>query len=201
MKIFFDLDGTLLDSKPRLYHLFQFLVPESKFTFEKYWKLKQDKVSHRELLTKYFEYSEEEIAKFTSEWMSLIETPEWLSYDKLFDGIKPFLDLLKQNHDLYVVTARQYEAVALRQIKDVGLAGIFKDVLVTLQKTEKEDLIKDRFDLTNSDWFIGDTGKDIETGKKLGISTCAVLSGFLSKEQLLTYSPDIIIANVTLLNF
>lgn len=201
MKIFFDLDGTILDSKPRLYHLFQFLVPESKFTFEKYWKLKQDKVSHRELLTKYFSYSEEEVAKFNSEWMSLIETPEWLSYDKLFEGIKPFLDLLKHNYDLYVVTARQYEEIALRQINDVGLSGIFKDVLVTLQETEKEDLIKERFELTKGDWIIGDTGKDIDTGKKLGISTCAVLSGFLSKKQLQTYSPDIIIANVTLMNF
>lgn len=200
MKIFFDLDGTIIDSKPRMYNLFQFLVPESKFTFEKYWKLKQDKVSHITLLTNYFKYSEEEVAKFTSEWMSLIETPEWLSYDKLFQGIKPFLDLLKQEHDLYVVTARQFEAIAINQINDLGLAGIFKDVLVTLQKTEKENLIKNRFELTKSDWIIGDTGKDIETGKKLGISTCAVLSGFLSNEQLLTYSPDIIIENVTLLN-
>ncbi|MFN9319674.1 MAG: HAD hydrolase-like protein, partial [Chitinophagales bacterium] len=26
MNIFFDLDGTLIDSRPRLYHLFQYLV-------------------------------------------------------------------------------------------------------------------------------------------------------------------------------
>ena len=36
MNIFFDLDGTLLDSKERLYYLFQHLVPECKFSFEEY---------------------------------------------------------------------------------------------------------------------------------------------------------------------
>jgi phosphoglycolate phosphatase len=201
MKIFFDLDGTLLDSKPRLYHLFQFLVPESKFTFEDYWELKQDKVSHRELLMRYFDYTNEEVSKFTIEWMSLIETPEWLSYDKPFNGVKSFLDLLKESHELYIVTARQYEAEVLRQIEDLELDGVFRDVLVTLQKTEKHNLISSKFKLTDNDWIIGDTGKDIETGKKLEINTAAVLSGFLSKAQLLKYSPDIIVANVTLLNF
>lgn len=201
MKIFFDLDGTLLDSKPRLYHLFQFLVPDSKFTFENYWKLKQDKVSHKDLLTKYFGYTEEAISEFTIKWMSLIEAPEWLSHDKLFDGVKPFLNGLKESNELYVVTARQHELVARKQIKDLGLAGIFQDILVTNQKSEKKDLIGNKFELTNSDWIIGDTGKDVDTGKALKIKTGAVLSGFLSEYHLLTYSPDIIVANVTLLNF
>jgi hypothetical protein len=45
----------------------------------------------------------------------------------------------------------------------------FKDVLVTLQKRSEEDLIKDRFELTK---VIGSSEyrKDIETGKKVGIS-------------------------------
>ena len=197
MKIFFDLDGTLLNSKPRLYYLFQFLVPESKFTYEIYWKLKQDKVTHRELLAKYFDYTEEDVSNFNNEWMSLIETPEWLLHDKLFDGINPFLNLLKDNNELYVVTARQFEEVVLQQIEDLHLGGIFSDVLVTLQKTEKQDLIRSKFELSSNDWIIGDTGKDIEAGKKLGIKTAAVLSGFLNKKRLIPYNPDIIINNVT----
>nr|WP_294786834.1 HAD hydrolase-like protein [uncultured Flavobacterium sp.] len=201
MKIFFDLDGTLLDSKPRLYHLFQFLVPESKLTFENYWNFKQDKISHRDLLIKHFNYNDETISKFTKEWMSLIEAPEWLSYDKLITGVKPFLDSLKDTNELYVVTARQSEQVARKQIEDLGLEGIFKDILVTLQKTEKKDLIRDRFKLKKNDWIIGDTGKDIDTGKSLKIKTAAVLSGFVSEYHLKTYFPDIIVENVTYLNF
>lgn len=201
MKIFFDLDGTLLDSKSRLYNLFQFLVPKSKLTFESYWEFKQNKVSHRELLINFFDYSEEQVSNFINVWMSLIESSEWLLYDKPFDGVKMFLDSLKGNNELYVITARQYEEVAVKQIYDLGLDGIFNDILVTLQSREKENLISSKFKLTNKDWIIGDTGKDIETGKALNINTAAVLSGFLSREQLLIYSPDIIVENVTLLNF
>lgn len=201
MKIFFDLDGTLLNSKPRLYHLFQLLVPESKFTFDSYWELKQNKVSHRDLLIKYFNYTENEISKFNSEWMSLIETPVWLNYDKLFDGVKPFLDLLKEKNELFIVTARQFEDVTLKQIEYLGLHEVIRDVLVTHQKIKKSDMIKNKFELTSVDWIVGDTGNDIITGKELGIKTAAVLSGFLSKEQLITYSPDIIVENVKLLKF
>jgi len=49
------------------------------------------------------------------------------------------------------------------------------------------------------DWFVGDTGHDIIAGKKLGIKTAAVLTGFLSKEKIEEYEPDIILTSV--LNF
>ncbi|KAF2513531.1 HAD family hydrolase [Flavobacterium foetidum] len=201
MKIFFDLDGTLLDSKPRLYHLFQFLVPTSKLTFEEYWKLKKDKIPHKEILIKYFGYKDDEVLKFNTEWMELIESAEWLAYDKLFNGVKTFLEFLKSENELYLVTARQYEDVVINQIENLGLKGIFNDILVTLQKTDKEELIRNRCAMNENDWIVGDTGKDVETGKNLGIRTCAVLTGFLSNEQLLTYSPDVIVSDVTLLKF
>ena len=47
MNIFFDLDGTLIDSKLRLYSLFQKLVPESILTYDEYWKYKMNKISHQ----------------------------------------------------------------------------------------------------------------------------------------------------------
>ena len=184
MKIFFDLDGTLLDSKQRLYQLFQFLVPNSTFTFEKYWHLKQDKVSHKDILSKYFDYTDDKILKFTSEWMILIESSEWLAHDQLFSGVKSFLDTLKEKNELYVVTARQFEERTINQIDNLGLSNIFTDVLVTLQKNEKSNLIKKHTIVSSKDWIVGDTGKDVLTGKELGLKTAAVLSGFLSKKHL-----------------
>jgi phosphoglycolate phosphatase len=197
MKIFFDLDGTLLNSKPRLYHLFQFLVPHSKFSYEDYWKLKKDKISHREILTNYFKYQEKDIIKFNFEWMSLIESPEWIIYDEPFEGLHQFLESLNLNNQLYIVTARQDQKVVFDQIKSFHLDCYFKDILVTLQKIEKSDLIKKTKQISNLDWIIGDTGKDIETGKILGIKTAAVLTGFLSQNQLIRYSPDVILENVS----
>ncbi|HCM35228.1 HAD hydrolase-like protein [Chryseobacterium sp.] len=200
MNIFFDLDGTLIDSRPRLYQLFQSLVLNSELSFHQYWDLKRDKISHKEILLSKFNYSNEQYNNFEKKWMSEIELEKWLQLDTPFEGIVDLLMRLSKNHSLFVVTARQSESTALSQIKSFGWENIFTKVLVTQQQQEKHSLIKDTVEITPEDWFIGDTGKDIQTGKLLGIRTAAVLSGFLSKKSLLSYQPDIIINTVLDLN-
>lgn len=201
MNIFFDLDGTLIDSRQRLYFLFQSLVKESVFSFDEYWVHKRNKKSHREILSEMLHYSVVQISDFEEKWMARIEEPEWLSLDKPFDGISEFLKELKQNNSLFVVTARQSELKALEQLEQLGWSEIFDKIFVTGQKLEKYEMIQGSVKLTPADWFVGDTGKDIQTGKKLGIRTAAVLSGFLSHESLLPYEPDLIRDNVLALTF
>ena len=71
MKIFFDLDGTLVDASERLYRLFCDLIPECNFTKEEYWNLKRNKINHQMILEKYFpQYNFDE---FNTKWLSLIE--------------------------------------------------------------------------------------------------------------------------------
>lgn len=201
MNIFFDLDGTLIDSRERLYFLFQHLVTESVLSFDAYWSLKRNKTSHKDILRDQFYYLPERIADFEANWMSRIELPEWLALDSPFEGVNEFLELLAKDHTLYIVTSRQYEDSALQQIKVFGWAGLFERVFVTQQKKEKFDLIRNEVFINAQDWFVGDTGKDIQTGKKLGIRTAAVLSGFLNREKLMEYEPDVIESNVLKLKF
>ena len=47
--IFFDLDGTLIDCKKRLYNLFTDLAPSHGLTFEDYASLKSKQVNKREI--------------------------------------------------------------------------------------------------------------------------------------------------------
>ena len=197
MKIIFDLDGTLIDSRERLYYLFQHLVPASDLTFEAYWNFKRNKIDHRKILETRYLFSEHDIVSFQKNWMDKIELPEWLAFDKPFKGITAYLMELKKQHDLYLVTARQYEASVLVQLAEFGWTNIFTKVLVTAQKTEKINLINNAIATNLADWFVGDTGKDIETGKSLGMQTAAVLSGFLNREKLMEYNPDLIINCVT----
>jgi phosphoglycolate phosphatase len=201
MNIFFDFDGTLIDSRERLYMLFQQLVTESTLTFDEYWTLKRNKISHKEILDNKFNYTVDRLTEFEKKWMERIELSEWLMLDKPFDGIIEYLIQLQQNHALYIVTARQFENSALQQIKTFGWTGLFEKVFVTQQKKEKFELITETVKVNKKDWFVGDTGKDIQTGKKLGVNTAAVLSGFLSKERLLEYKPDTIVNNVMELKF
>jgi len=196
MKIFFDLDGTLIDSRERLYRLFQHLVPASDLSFDDYWNDKRNKNDHGKILKSKFSFSIEDIDRFQKSWMEEIELPKWLAYDKPFDGVTEFLADLKKQYDLYLVTARQFEKRTLMQLADYGWSDLFKQVFVTAQKSEKIDLIKNAVVTDGDDWFVGDTGKDIEVGKGLNIQTAAVLSGFLNKEKLMEYNPDIIINNV-----
>ena len=201
MNIFFDLDGTLLDSRERLYKLFQHLVPESSLSFNEYWRLKRNKIAHREILIDHFSYSDEAFFLFDKIWMESIELPEWLLLDITLDGVTNYLKELKNFHSLYVVTARQYETVAIQQIEQHGWSNIFKKILVTGQKKTKFEMINTEINITKNDWIVGDTGDDILTGKQLRINTAAVLSGFMNKKKLQEYHPDVIVNSLLDLAF
>jgi len=199
--IFFDLDGTLLESRPRLYQLFQHMVPSSKLTFDEYWALKRDKIAHKQILKDQFSYTDGDIKRFEENWLKQIELSEWLALDEPFAGISDYLETLKQTHKVFIVTSRQSEKMAFEQLNRFGWLELVDKLLVTGQVKEKYDLIKNEVKINAGDWLVGDTGKDIQTGKQLGINTAAVLTGFLSGEKLAEYKPDIIETEVIKLNF
>jgi len=200
MQIFFDLDGTLIDSKPRMYKLFQHLVAGSKLSFEDYWNLKRDKVDHETILKKKFLYTTLETDRFKRAWLDAIELPEWLAIDQPFDGVTEFLSALKKKHQLYLITARQSEERTLWQIARLGWNFIFDEIFVTGLNKEKHLAVRGMV-LGDSGWLVGDSGNDIQTGKVLGLHTAAVLSGILSREKLMKYNPDVVVDHVLLLDF
>ena len=194
MNIIFDLDGTLLDSKTRLYTLFQHLATGSELTYSQYWDLKQKKISNQMILTDLLGFSQEDIGRFVEKWMGLIESPDFLAFDTCLPAIHQSLRQLGQYATLHICTARQYRDLALKQLAQFDLLPFFSQVLVTSQRCSKELLIRQHAPSIDShDWIIGDTGKDIQTGKALNINTCAVLSGFQNNATLLEYGPDLIL--------
>lgn len=196
LNIIFDLDGTLIDARQRLYHLFQYLVPSSTLSYEQYWLRKKNQLSHHMILSEEFNYPPEKITAFVTEWMRLIEAPEFLKLDVNFAGMQNFLISLQQKANLYVCTARQHSDRVSEQLEQLKLLSFFNKILVTEQKYAKSMLISDHItQLTVNDWMLGDTGKDIQTGKQLNIKTCGVLSGFMNKETLLAYEPDLILSS------
>ncbi len=196
MNIFFDLDGTLIDSRQRLYQLFQQLVPQSQLTFDDYWNLKQNKITHEFILKEYFAITE--FANFQKIWLEYIEKKSYLDLDRPFNGVTQYLsDLKKKEISIYVSTARQSRNGVLYQFNRFGWTNLFDGILVTEQKKDKEELIKPYLSINkNENWIVGDTGEDLQFGKRLGIKTVAVLSGFLNKEILTSYEPDLIVNNV-----
>lgn len=195
MNLIFDLDGTLIDSRLRLYRLFQHLVPKSTLSFDEYWELKRRKISNQNILANKLGFESAAIERFVAIWMERIEDYDFLALDKSFPGIEETLESLGKKAKLHVCTARQARQPVLYQLKRLGLLRFFESIMVTEQTRAKEELIAATLKLAPQDWIIGDTGKDIQVGKVLGIQTCAVLNGFLNEENLLRYCPDLVLGS------
>jgi phosphoglycolate phosphatase len=197
MDIFFDLDGTLLDAKLRVFTLFCDLTGQKELDFEAYWELKKSKLSHAVLLETRWGYSVSEIHQFEKEFLAAIETPKYLDIDQQMPDVTSYLHQWKsEKHRLFIVTARQSRASVDYQINRWNWSGLFEQLLVTEQQQTKEALIRPFLLNPSQALMVGDTGKDINTGKALKISTVAVLSGFLSKASLEAYQPDFILDSV-----
>jgi phosphoglycolate phosphatase len=194
MNIFFDLDGTLLDSRERLYKLFCDLTKQSILDLNQYWNLKRAMHDHRKILNEYCNYSFDDVLLFEAEWMKLIEAEEYLRFDLPFPFTVNVLKRLKSEKiDLHMVTSRQSRPGVMRQLERLGLYSFFTNILVTESVMTKSQLIIDsNVYLTDKDIFVGDTGLDIKTAKVIGIRSLAVLSGFRNKSVLAKYNPEYI---------
>jgi phosphoglycolate phosphatase len=202
-RVFFDLDGTLLDSRRRLFSLFTDLVPHHGLSFDEYWSLKRAQYDHENILINRMGYTIKQFERFNSNWMHLIETPKYLQFDVPFQGITEMFDGLRSlKYLLYIATSRQSRSGTFSQLKAFGWQNQFDDVFITENLKTKGLLISSYFKgLAHDDIIIGDTGADIECGNYLNIITIAVLSGFRNKQTLEKYDPDHIFDNVTDIDF
>jgi len=171
-------------------------VPKSSLSFDDYWAIKKQGIGHAEILELLFNYTLNAIQEFQLKWHEEIEKQEWINYDIPILGVEKKIVELFENHQLHLVTARQSHEMAVNQINALQWDKYFTSILVTKQEKEKSQLILENIKIQKEDWILGDTGKDILTGKTLEINTAAVLSGFLSEEKLKSYNPDIIIDSV-----
>jgi Predicted phosphatases len=191
VRIFFDLDGTLIDSRERLYVLFKKMIPESLLSFDEYWNLKRSKINHRMILEK--DHPNVNWESFENEWLSEIESLQMIDLDVLYFSAIEVLKKLSANNELYVLTARQNENILCYELEKLGISKFFKSVLLTEGKRSKGDLLKAFKGDFSKDILIGDTGYDVKTGKSLGMKTIVVTHGFLSEESLRGYEPDVIV--------
>ncbi len=194
MNIVIDLDGTLIDSRQRLFQLFRRLVPASTLDFDEYWRRKREGISHESMLSEELGLDAIRIAEFVADWMRLIETSHYLALDRPFDGVGKALAALAESAVLHLCTDRQDRAAAIEQLQRLELLHYFEYVLATGQVQSKQELLLTRLPrLGPNDWFVADTGADIMVARKLGIKSCAVLSGFRSRAYLERHSPDRIV--------
>lgn len=195
--IIFDFDGTLIDSRKRLFTLFSHLIPEAKLSFDEYWSHKRKGIGHEDLLKSIQASNKVNFSSFQSTWMALIESDEYLNLDEPFPFTQSLLEKLsKQKFDLVLLTARQFPKKVHNQLEKFGCHKYFSQVLVTEQKQSKKELIRKSGPYSNNSVLIGDTGYDIATANEMSIYSIAVLSGFHSKETIVKYTPKEVIETI-----
>ena len=197
--LYVDFDGTLIDPSKRLYRLFSELNPTSrKISFSEYWDLKNTGLTQESLLTNILRLNPRQVTNFKAGWLSEIENPELLALDCPLPGAENFLSKLSTYSDLHLVTARQSSIGVEKQLADLGWSRFFKNVIVTLAKSSKEEAIKSLTVPRAADIIVGDTCEDICTGKALDILTVAVETGHTLKSAFEACSPDAIIPSVSM---
>ncbi len=193
--VFFDLDGTLINSQHRLYNLFIELCPECKLTYDEYWEIKREGITQQDLLCQYYGYNLQKCSEFKGLWLQKIEDPYRLEQDFLVDGIIDVLSAVKSKHSLFVITNRQSREYTFDEIIKLGIMDYFDAVFVTEQKMGKVELLKNTVPINQSDILVGDAVEDIKYARELGVISCAVSWGIVSYERLLIYKPRTIIRN------
>ena len=70
---------------------------------------------------------EDNLAKeINIDWISRIESAEYLKFDHLYLGIKDMLERLSAENNLYLVTARNNKANLFNQLKELDIKEINK---------------------------------------------------------------------------
>ena len=190
MQLFFDLDGTLIDSLPRMFRLFCEMCPECTFSCGEYGGIKRQRMTQAQVLKNYFHYDDVRIAAFHKKWLEKIEEPERMLEDRPFPGITELLTELSCGRDLYIITNRQSAPETREQIRRMGWERLLTALLVTEQKLDKTALAASVLRDAGDALWIGDTCEDIKAAKALSIPVIAVTWGVMAPDLLAERAPD-----------
>jgi phosphoglycolate phosphatase len=195
--LFFDLDGTILDTAERQYHVFSTCAArcgiEVLVDREEFWVGKRNGMRNLDLLAP--GTPPDRVTVFRQAWMDLIEDRESLRLDSPFEGIQDALGSLAVNNDLLLTTLRQSRSNLEWQLDHWGLARYFRSLLVGHPTSPQDkarlicDYLRSRTGPGES-VLIGDSEMDIQTGVQLGFTTIACAYGQRTAERLRAHHPD-----------
>lgn len=203
-RLFLDLDGPLLDGKERHYHCYRTILEGFGYEpieIETYWAAKRGVLNRRELLK--MSGAESIYDEFYAAWMSMIESPEALSFDRIQSGaIDCLLKWKQQGIVLTLVTLRNNKQALEQQLELVGLRPFLDTVLVCDHAKGgegKAEAVSDLFEselLTNNSIWIGDTEADWRAATILGMNVVLVTNGLRDPNYLSAMKGALIVPSI-----
>lgn len=194
----FDLDGTLVDSNFTIYKAtgftlnklgIDFNVSENEFAL----RIGQHFIDIFNAFNIKIKDFEEFITIYKNHYFNFI------SYSMIYPEVEDtFIELKKQGAKISLLTTKAQDQ-AEKIVDHFGLAKYFdmvmgrRDGVAHKPSAEPFLMICNELSLNPiNSLMIGDTELDIQCGKNAGASTCGVLYGYRTKEQIEKESPDFI---------
>lgn len=199
---YFDLDGTILNVRRRLYSIYIDIVNElggEALSKEVYWQAKRGQLPEELIANK---SNIENVQKYIRLRKERIELPEYLEYDKIIPQALESLTELKKNNRIALATLRKSKENLFKQLQRLKIEHLFDRVLIGGNGEEQwrlkaKIISSDNYFEPQDSVIVGDTEADILAGKFLNIGTIAVLSGIRSKNTLVLSQPDYIIKDIS----
>ena len=199
MKIFLDLDGTILDVSRRYYRIYSEVLKGlggEPVGMEAYWEMKKERVPEDKIAG----LKDEAFARYSSERTAKMESAEYLALDTLLDGACDTIRGLSERHELFIVTMRKKRGLLICQLMDLGVYGSFTGVFNAGDSADplgaKASAMRSFNAVAGRDIMVGDTELDIRAGKASGLRSCAVLTGIRSERLLRLENPDFVIDSI-----
>jgi len=201
LKIFFDLDGTLIDASKRHHKVYIDVIAKLggvPLSRDAYWELKRSKADWETILPN-SSVSIDKREQFLQEFISRIESIEYLREDSIFPGAINRIEELKRNNTCYLVSLRRNHENLVAELEWLGLAAHFTKILSGHSESDGSDvkaaIIQQELG-GDEGVIIGDTEADILTGRELSMKTIAVCSGIRSEDYLEHLNPDYIVPSI-----
>ena len=195
--LFFDLDGTLVDSSKGIINSF----------IHSFEKMNLDTPDNKTLTTfigpplevtfANFFSSQEEISKAILHFRNYYESKGVNQFTKYPDIVNQLFNLKQKGFKLFVTTSKE-EKMAKKLIQDAGLTKYFTGIYGALPKSfHKTDVLQRALFLNEPQKehsvIIGDTIYDMKAGKNLGILSMAVTWGFGLEFELKEIKPTYLV--------
>lgn len=193
-KIAFDLDGTLLDSRARHQIVMDDVLKEFGIGLNT-----DDLVLFKAEGGNNIDWligkgiNEDTALSVQKRWIELIESPQYLAKDKLYDGVKDLMSSLSKKNDLFLITARNNERNAREQIGRLGISQYFTKIIIVKSDKETSDAKAKYLVDNNIDLIVGDSETDFHAAC-IAKCECRMLNcgfrseGFWSKMGMVSYS-------------
>lgn len=193
--IIFDLDGTLIDSKPEILKTYKLVFNEIPPKVMPDVGALNYGLNINDLLHGVYGAGAKEIAPAKALFASIYDISDYKE-TLLYKDVKEVLMALKRDgFELYIATNKRY-VPTMRILEIKGLAGLFSNIIANekipgMMYTKRQMIAELKLAGSFCDgYMVGDSVSDIVAGKEEKLRTIAVNYGYETEEVLVALNPE-----------